>query len=102
MKTTLLALLLGPTASIAAKAADLALRYDQPATSWMREAVPIGNGYMGAMLFGGVDADQIQFSEIHVKSVKGLVVTDNTSTPNALSITADSSCSEVLIEKNSL
>jgi hypothetical protein len=40
--------------------------------------------------------------EIKVKSVKGLVVTDNTSTPNALCITVDPSCSEVLIEKNTL
>jgi alpha-L-fucosidase 2 len=63
MKTTLLALLLGASATIAAQAADLALRYEQPATSWMREALPIGNGHMAAMLFGGVDADQIQFNE---------------------------------------
>ncbi len=40
--------------------------------------------------------------EIKVKSVKGLVVTDNTSTPNALRVTVSPSCSEVLIEKNSL
>ena len=30
----------------------LCLWYDQPATSWMTEALPIGNGPMGAMLFG--------------------------------------------------
>ena len=29
----------------------------------MTEALPIGNGYMGAMFFGGVEKEQIQFSE---------------------------------------
>jgi alpha-L-fucosidase 2 len=63
MKTTLLALLLGPTATIAAQAADLTLRYDQPALRWEQEALPIGNGQMGAMLFGGIQREQIQFNE---------------------------------------
>ncbi len=49
--------------SVIAVAADLTLRYDQPATRWEQEALPIGNGYMGAMLFGGVATDQIQFNE---------------------------------------
>ncbi len=49
--------------SVMAAPADLTLRYDQPAASWMREALPIGNGYLGAMLIGGVDTDQIQFNE---------------------------------------
>ncbi|MCX6938979.1 MAG: right-handed parallel beta-helix repeat-containing protein [Verrucomicrobia bacterium] len=40
--------------------------------------------------------------EIKVKSVKGLVVTDNTSTPDALRVTVDPSCSEVVIEKNTI
>ena len=42
---------------------DLALRYDRPATDWMTEALPIGNGSLGAMLFGGVDTVRIQFNE---------------------------------------
>lgn len=29
----------------------------------MREALPLGNGYMGAMFFGGVEQEQIQFTE---------------------------------------
>jgi alpha-L-fucosidase 2 len=41
----------------------LALWYDKPARDWMTEALPIGNGYMGAMYFGGVDKEQIQFTE---------------------------------------
>lgn len=39
------------------------LWYQQPATSWMQEALPIGNGYMGAMVFGGIDEEHIQFNE---------------------------------------
>ena len=42
---------------------DLKLWYQQPATSWMLEALPIGNGYMGAMIFGGVEEERIQFNE---------------------------------------
>jgi len=39
------------------------LWYENPAKDWMREALPIGNGYIGAMFFGGIDTEQIQFSE---------------------------------------
>jgi len=39
------------------------LHYDRPATDWMTEALPIGNGYMGAMFFGGVQEERIQFNE---------------------------------------
>ncbi len=42
---------------------DLKLWYDKPATQWMTEALPIGNGFMGAMFLGGVTEEQIQFSE---------------------------------------
>ncbi len=52
-----------PASLRAPAAADLALRYDHPATSWEQEALPIGNGYLGAMLFGGIATDQIQFNE---------------------------------------
>ena len=39
------------------------LRYDRPATDWMTEALPVGNGTMGAMVFGGTDWERIQFNE---------------------------------------
>jgi hypothetical protein len=42
---------------------NLTLWYDQPAKDWMTEALPIGNGYMGAMFFGGIEKEQIQFTE---------------------------------------
>lgn len=42
---------------------ELKLWYTKEAKSWMREALPIGNGYMGAMVFGGIDSERIQFNE---------------------------------------
>lgn len=42
---------------------NLKLWYDAPGTEWMTEALPLGNGYMGAMFFGGVEKEQIQFTE---------------------------------------
>ena len=43
-------------------AADRVLRYDRPAQSW-NEALPVGNGRLGAMVFGGVPRERIQFNE---------------------------------------
>lgn len=37
--------------------------FSQPAQKWDAEALPIGNGRMGAMLFGGVEKERIQFNE---------------------------------------
>jgi alpha-L-fucosidase 2 len=44
-------------------ASDLTLWYPQPATNWMTQALPIGNGQMGAMIFGGIQQEHIQFNE---------------------------------------
>jgi alpha-L-fucosidase 2 len=41
---------------------DLKLWYQKPALKW-EEALPIGNGRLGAMVFGGTDKDHIQFNE---------------------------------------
>jgi alpha-L-fucosidase 2 len=41
---------------------DLRLWYDQPAANW-NEALPVGNGRLGAMVFGGVVTERIQFNE---------------------------------------
>src|SRR5690348_14882584 len=41
---------------------DLKLWYTKPAVKWT-EALPIGNGRIGAMIFGGVGLDRIQFNE---------------------------------------
>ncbi|GAA0419663.1 hypothetical protein Acor_29480 [Acrocarpospora corrugata] len=42
---------------------DLTLWYDKPATDWETQALPIGNGPLGAKVFGGVATEQIQFNE---------------------------------------
>jgi alpha-L-fucosidase 2 len=47
-----------------ARAADeaLVLWYEQPARAWV-EALPIGSGRLGAMVFGGVDSERLQLNE---------------------------------------
>ena len=49
-------------ASLFAQTNKLCLWYRQPAQKWT-EALPIGNGRMGAMVFGGVADERIQFNE---------------------------------------
>lgn len=41
---------------------DPTLWYDKPAGKW-EEALPVGNGRLGAMVFGGVEREQIQLNE---------------------------------------
>ena len=41
---------------------DLKLYYSAPASKWL-EALPIGNGSLGGMIFGGVEQEHIQFNE---------------------------------------
>jgi hypothetical protein len=48
---------------IAQNTQSLKLWYTQPAQKWSAEALPIGNGRMGAMFFGGVNQERIQFNE---------------------------------------
>ena len=38
------------------------LWYDTPAQIWL-EALPIGNSHLGAMLYGGIQTDEIQLNE---------------------------------------
>ena len=42
--------------------AQLKLWYNKPANKWT-EALPLGNGRIGAMVFGGIEKDHIQFNE---------------------------------------
>jgi alpha-L-fucosidase 2 len=55
-------------ATVCTPAADLTLRYAQPAPDshegWEREALPIGNGRIGAMIFGQLARERIQFNDI--------------------------------------
>jgi alpha-L-fucosidase 2 len=41
---------------------SLTLWYTQPARQWV-EALPIGNGRLGAMVFGGLDTERLQLNE---------------------------------------
>lgn len=41
----------------------LTLWYDEPAAKWENNALPIGNGRLAAMVFGGVDKERIQINE---------------------------------------
>lgn len=41
----------------------LKMWYDSPADDWESEASPLGNGFIGAMIFGGVENDQILINE---------------------------------------
>jgi alpha-L-fucosidase 2 len=52
----------GPGAVGADAAADMRLWYEQPAGPW-EEALPIGSGRLGAMIFGGMADERIQFNE---------------------------------------
>jgi len=48
---------------VAAEAPPLTLHYDEPAKVWERDALPVGNGRLGAMVFGGVETERIQLNE---------------------------------------
>tara|TARA_R100001369_G_scaffold80712_2_gene111284 strand:- start:2355 stop:4631 length:2277 start_codon:yes stop_codon:yes gene_type:complete len=41
---------------------DFKLQYNEPAEKWT-EALPVGNGSLGAMIYGGVSQEHIQFNE---------------------------------------
>ena len=58
----------------------LTLWYRKPATDWETEALPVGNGPLAAMVFGGVNNERIQFNE---ETVWDGVPTDYTN-PEAL------------------
>ncbi|HEX2860064.1 MAG TPA: glycoside hydrolase family 95 protein [Lacunisphaera sp.] len=57
----LVLLLVASLASLPA-ADDLTLRYTRPAAEWV-EALPVGNGRLGAMVFGGIHQERLQLNE---------------------------------------
>src|SRR5262245_38181344 len=61
---------LGPIVDVvrpvdSAEVADpsLVLWYDRPAAMWETQALPIGNGKLGGMVFGGTPIERIQLNE---------------------------------------
>jgi len=61
MKRLMIAFCLTASAATA-QDAPLTLWYDQPAREWV-EALPVGNGRLGAMVFGRIGTERIQFNE---------------------------------------
>jgi alpha-L-fucosidase 2 len=45
-------------------ATEYQLWYTTPATTWRSQCLPIGNGSIGGMIYGGTATEQIQFNEI--------------------------------------
>ena len=45
----------------------LVLQYEKPAPDndfgWVNDSIPLGNGYMGVNVFGGVDTERLQITE---------------------------------------
>lgn len=64
MSTALRALLLALSLAAAVPGQRLALWYNQPAEDWQTQALPIGNGRLGAMIFGDALHEHIQLNEI--------------------------------------
>ncbi len=64
MKTYLFCLLLLIPGSVRAQEdwSRLKMHFDKPAAEW-NHALPVGNGRLGAMVFGGTARDRIQFNE---------------------------------------
>jgi alpha-L-fucosidase 2 len=51
-----------PLAFTSLAAEPLTLQYTRPATQWT-EALPVGNGRLGAMVFGGIHQERLQLNE---------------------------------------
>ena len=70
------------TDNVAPPAAATALWYRHPANAWC-EAVPVGNGRLGAMVFGGVENERLQLNDVTVWSGKP---ESNTDRPEAYKV----------------
>ena len=64
LRTALIAIGAAIGLSAVARASDsgFKLTFDRPATKWT-EALPLGNGRIGAMVFGGIDDERLQINE---------------------------------------
>ena len=62
LSATLLWLASAVCLTAAEESSPLVLWYAQPAKQWV-EALPVGNGRLGAMVFGGAESERLQFNE---------------------------------------
>ena len=62
-----IAALLTSARAASSDSSGLVLWYDKSARQWI-EALPIGNGRLGCMVFGGVDAERLQLNEVSLWS----------------------------------
>ena len=59
----LTALALAFAGQLSANDQELKLWYNKPAEKWEQEALPMGNGRIGVMFFGGVESEQFNINE---------------------------------------
>ena len=62
MKKMLFAVVILLAACSQEKPTDLKLWYDEPAAQWV-ESLPVGNGRLGAMVFGNPAKERLQLNE---------------------------------------
>jgi len=62
-KQYILSILLTTCLVCVVSAGQYSLWYNQPAKDWQKEALPIGSGSLGAMIFGDAAKEHIQFNE---------------------------------------
>ncbi len=51
------------SAEDSSKTVPLVMKYTTPAQNWESDALPLGNGFIGAMVFGGIESERIQINE---------------------------------------
>jgi alpha-L-fucosidase 2 len=67
LQLTCAAFLVGLIPGRATPQSEMKLWYRQPAKEWT-QALPVGNGRLGAMVFGGVDKERLQLNEVSLWS----------------------------------
>ena len=61
MGAVMISLILGISLNVVA--AEHIIRQDSRAKDWQKDCLPIGNGRLGSMIYGGVEKEHIQFNE---------------------------------------
>ena len=77
----------------------LELWYDEPATQWT-EALPVGNGRLGAMVFGGPEEERLQLNEDTLWAGGPYFCTGFTTCPNSTAMRRSSAFPTLLIRRS--